>query len=169
MSKNTPKVLCPYCGAEMEECEMADLLGFLSPAIYDLVVDRCTATYMYNCPECWACTPMAKTMKEAYTIALRRPLQKPLTLDEITKTIYCLPCWLEEEDDRLSPDVLDRDSVGFFFKMQAHMMRQGIDECVPHYPEDEYNITWRCWATVPTREEREAAKWEEPKSEQPQV
>ena len=58
------KVFCPYCGSEME-IEWDDF-------------DFCA----YTCPRCNSKAPRGDSIEDAEEKALRRPLQKPLTLPE---------------------------------------------------------------------------------------
>lgn len=83
--------------------------------------------------------------------------QKPIPPSEIFQQSYQVPCWLERRnEDRISPEVLDRDSVGYFGKIESRIW---ID--YKKMKPEEYGKTWRCWRTRPTNEELEAAEWEE--------
>lgn len=87
--------------------------------------------------------------------ALDKPIQKPLTLEELTKSTYQIPCWIEGHEIELYPDVIDRDSIGMFSKIGTSTAGFTIYCDLETYGKD-----WRCWASRPTDEEREAAAWE---------
>lgn len=143
--KNEPK--CPYCGTTM------------------ILERRCSMGMFYHCPnlKCLSVSPYVKrkdgedTPALCYEAALRRPLQKPLTLQELHALIdpgdevvtYC---------ETSAPSVpytyaniwtgdLVIDVVGFTKKNHVRFVN--------------YGKTWRAWASRPTDEERAAAPWEE--------
>lgn len=85
--------------------------------------------------------------------AMDKPMQKPLTLEEIKQSVYQIPCWVEyTETTGLYPDVIDRDSRGVFSKTTKSFM--------PYFDLNTYGKYWRAWTAKPTDEEREAAAWE---------
>lgn len=137
----TDKVLCPWCGGEMQLNQQL----FLS---------------FYVCRKCGAHGPVSIEGTElAYAATLRRyePPCRPLTLEELEADSYCYPCWIEDAIYRpLFPEVLDKDSTGYFGKIDAanHKM-------VDYFMPKEYGKTWRCWPRRPTDAEREAAGWED--------
>ena len=83
--------------------------------------------------------------------ALEKPMQKPLTLEELKKAEVV---WIEysEEDE---PALAFVESIGD--KNAYFSARKGI--CV-HAFIDQFGSMWRCWTSRPTDEEREAAAWE---------
>lgn len=84
------------------------------------------------------------------------PLRKPLTREELTKSAYQIPCWIEGiGEEEMAADVLDRDSAGLLAKLASSTVGFAI-----HCDMDEYGIFWRAWAQRPTDEERAAAPWE---------
>lgn len=135
---NTNKVYCPYCGKEMRFRDQYPFAGFL-------FVCNCAAT-----------SPVGETVEEAYDLARHRPLQKPLTLDEVKEQVAV---WVE-----------------FFWKCKSAKYVEpalyvctgggttSFDEgfCEQYRLEnDEYGVRWRCWAMKPTDEERKEAKWDD--------
>ena len=145
------KPTCPYCGSPMYK----RIIPFVDGAWggkYDCGNSKCgiSSPYVesYNQNEC---------RKLAYEAALKRPLQKPIPPLEIFQNHYQIPCWLERRGEiRISPEVLDKDSVGYFGKIDSRIW---ID--YKKMKPEEYGKTWRCWRTRPTNEELEAAAWEE--------
>jgi hypothetical protein len=118
------------------------------------------------CPECRSTSPrvvpediwdiegdeLTEAVKEA---AMRRPLQKPLTLHELLEMI--------------GPGL---EAVTFcegksFGQTYATIWIGGqVIDCLGIEPKenisfDSYGKTWRAWAARPTDEERAAAPWEE--------
>lgn len=81
-------------------------------------------------------------------------MQKPLTLEELTKSVFQIPCWIEVIGRDLQPDVIDRDSAGMFSKLATHGFTL-------YYDPETYGKVWRAWASRPTDEERAAAPWED--------
>lgn len=147
----TDKVLCPGCGEEMQ--------------IQGPFFHRKNYSGFFHCESCgWESpTGFGDTKKEAEEnarqAALRRyePPIRPMTLEELEADSYCYPCWIEDVIYRpLFPEVLDKDSTGYFGKIDAanHKM-------VDYFMPKEYGKTWRCWPRRPTDEEREAAGWED--------
>lgn len=85
----------------------------------------------------------------------RRPLQKPLTLEELQPDTYA---WIEFKDNREEFHPVRfgyNDLFGnakLYFKL-CSAGRHFIDDCG-------YNVYWRAWASKPTDEECAAAEWE---------
>ena len=86
--------------------------------------------------------------------ALDKPMQKPLTYDEVIASEN--PVWAESS----IAGVLD----DWFYPFAANdkemeLLTYGVNE---GWIKSKmlYNKTWRCWATRPTDEERSAAAWE---------
>ena len=80
----------------------------------------------------------------------------PMTLDSIaTNMRFLLPCWIETKAN-MWPDVLDRDSVGNYGKIDT---RKRV--AVRYLMDADYGKTWRCWSRRPTDKERKAAKWDD--------
>lgn len=103
--------------------------------------DDCEA-FLYACHKCGASSPMKSSNDEALQAALARPLQKPLTLEEAKKE---LALWIE-----YPPNI-------YYHRACLYPVLYSAD----FRAESTYGIGWRCWATKPTDEEREAAKWDE--------
>ena len=152
------KPICPYCGSPMYK----RIIPFVDGAWggkYDCGNSKCgiSSPYVesYNQNEC---------RKLAYESALKRPLQKPILLDDILDSPFQIPCWIEWKKNgmvRLVADVLDRsDYDRFFGQVDANMLEQGLVDHMTRYRADNYGKTWRCWAARPTDEERKAAVWE---------
>ena len=86
--------------------------------------------------------------------ALDKPMQKPMTYDEVIESEN--PVWAESSiagvlDDWFYPFAGDGKEV--------ELLTYGVNEGWIKY-KTLYNKTWRCWASRPTDEEREAAAWE---------
>lgn len=148
------KVLCPWCGSEMEYIDVL------------VIGSNERSEYYYECPECEARSPLANSEEEALNAAIRRPLQKPLTLEEAVRE---KAVWVEFSDG-LEEYEKDDGIAAVIFESYCHVDNQcvlvGDDlEDTIHdglwLDDRDYNDSWRCWATKPTQEEREAAKWEE--------
>lgn len=76
----------------------------------------------------------------------------PVNGETIFDTMYLTPCWIETRDGALWPDILDRESAGYFGRSDRNKFFIMAD----------YEKTWRCWGVSrPTEEERKAAKWED--------
>lgn len=135
------KVLCPWCRREMKLIHQFPTVGF-----------------WFYC-ECGAMTPKGKTIEDAYTNAdIKRPLQKPLTLEEAVELSAIEPkVILEEADSRMlyAADVYRAKNESYLF---AEFL--GINGRF-EFSAINYGKDWRCWATKPSDEEREAAKWDE--------
>lgn len=92
-----------------------------------------------------------EAIKHARAAAMKRKLQKPLTLDEIAKAGVV---WLEDNDkEDIIPAI-----VGYV--IDHEIVLHSVHCSFVSYL-DEYGIRWRAWASDPTIEEREAAPWEE--------
>lgn len=130
------KVYCPWCNSEMVKS------GF---GVAD----------WFCCVKCKATSPREIGIEDAYAAAMRRPLQKPLTLEEACGSEE--PCvyvefkgseYIKAGDCVLSPCA----------KYIVDITMIGIN-AVGHFKDADYGRVWRCWATKPTQEEREEAKW----------
>lgn len=119
---------------------------------------RCATSFKARkSTSCGWLSPIKSTKERAYKAAIMRPLQKPIPPSEIFYQSYQVPCWLERRNEnRVSPEVLDKDSVGWFGKIESRIW---ID--YKKMKPEEYGKTWRCWLTRPTNEELNAAAWEE--------
>lgn len=84
----------------------------------------------------------------------------PIPAKEITGTMLVTPCWIEIKNGKgytlITPDLLDKDSTGYFGKLYSH--EGGITQ---YLYEKDYNRTWRCWRKFPGAEIRINAKWED--------
>lgn len=153
--KNEPK--CPYCGEPMR-----------------LDADSCHI--WMKCESCLSCSPKVyrpdwnnsefpfagwsdfwcKCKEIVQEVALRRPLQKPLTKEEIFELIASneeFVTWNEyKKEGLLFPQIWSDGEV-----ISDVMCPIATDKIVW----DTYGKTWRNWASRPTDEERAAAPWEE--------
>lgn len=83
--------------------------------------------------------------------ALEKPMQKPLTLEELKKAEVV---WIEaSEEDKPYPAFAD----GISDKSAYFIVRRGTHV---HAFLDQFGSMWRCWGSKPTDEERKAAAWE---------
>ena len=126
------KVLCPYCGAEMEPADEG-----IIPSFYP-------DWYYFVCPCCQSQSPWDRSPEGAYEEALKRhkPPQRPLTIEEINALEKPWPLWMEDKELKsLHPIIRDHD------------MKPGemIYDFMKHL---------RYWLNKPTDAERAAAKWE---------
>ena len=146
------KPLCPYCGAwngHPDGVEMKPIGGAIAKR--------------FRCPECDAMSPLKDNTDDALASAIRRfqPLQKPLTLEEVRSLCR------DEEDRREHIFIEFRRSVSLnTYARPLNYDEHGIDAMIPEERphlmmyDSKYNRTWRPWLTIPTAEERAAAKWE---------
>lgn len=148
MSEQKP--LCPYCGAEMKI------------HVHEFYDGAYCSGYAL-CPECGSYSPSIagdiskeQLHDEVKAAALRHPLQKPLTLEELHALIdageeavtYC-----EAKDDPQTYACIWYDGKSVDRDAEA------IDSGLLVY--EHYGIDWRAWANRPTDEARAAAPWEE--------
>ena len=130
----TDKVLCPWCGSEMQLNQQL----FLS---------------FYVCRKCGAHGPVSIEGTElAYAATLRRyePPVKPLTLEEVKPGVLKIDEWVEFSNGyvrHIIPDVIDGEYLW------------DKNDC--YYDLRTYGTDWRLWPRRPTEEEREAAGWED--------
>ena len=83
--------------------------------------------------------------------ALDKPMQKPLTLEDVLKIDdYGEAWWVEYEAGFVTPTILNND-----YHQYGEQILDGFT-----FELADYGKTWRCWANKPTDEEREAAAWE---------
>lgn len=142
--------VCPYCGTEMR--------------IFTHTVCNMLLAHGYAiCPECGSTGPRVipedvwdiegDQLREAVKKeTLRRPLQKPLTLEDVLKIDdYGEAWWVEYEAGFVAPTILNND---------CHQYGEQILDGFTFELAD-YGKTWRAWASRPTDEERAAAPWEE--------
>lgn len=84
----------------------------------------------------------------------------PIPIKEITGTSLVTPCWIEikygEGYTYIAPDILDKDSTGYFGKLYSR-----VGDTTQYLYEQDYNRTWRCWRECPGDETVNNAKWEE--------
>ena len=135
---NTPK--CPGCGADME------------------LMHLCNAAFCYACTKCGWDSPIGIDSESAFRMAMRRaePKNRVLTLEEVDA--HCeggadaAPLWVEFDGGAngwvLIAPVRETRKMDFVSKLLVTM---GIL----------YGKEWRCWLRKPTKEEMEAALWEE--------
>lgn len=119
------KVYCPWCRREMKLGESLPFSG----------------VFAFYC-KCGAVSPNEGGAEEALKAALKRPLQKPLTLEEAKKEFAL---WFEYPPNIFNP--------------RACLLPELYSS--DYRAESTYGIKWRCWATKPTDEERAEAKWNE--------
>ena len=88
--------------------------------------------------------------------ALEKPMQKPLTLEEANRAPWVY--FEERPNGSIEYDIypcIVNYRIGYSFVDIEHMYRGNVD-----YKTNDYGVIWRCWASRPTDEEREAAAWE---------
>ena len=135
----TDKVLCPYCGAEMLDCQDD---GYVFGTAY------------YVCQECGSTSPTANTDAAALAAAQARylPPNRPLTLDEAKELdadeVGDIPCFVEVE-----PNWYEKVSDDFEPRLCADVMCKGALDCAT------YNKLFRIWLRKPTQAEMDAAGW----------
>lgn len=132
----TDKVLCPYCGAEMNLDRQDD--GYVFRAAY------------YVCQECGSTSPTANTDAAALAAAQARylPPNRPLTLEEVNALErddmgYAI-AWTENRHDE-----------------ENHSWPYVEANCVPKFAEyfKDYGKEFRVWLRKPTQAEMDAAGW----------
>ena len=130
------KVPCPWCGSEMAESGYG-------------------VSKWFRCTRCRSESPHEIGIEEAYAAALRRPLQKPLTLEEACDDEnLCVFLEIKDEPD-IYVSILHPD-----FSFDSCGIDLLIEEEGTCYKLSTYGKFWRCWATKPSDEERSASKWE---------
>lgn len=133
------KVLCPYCGAEMLDCQDD---GYVFGVAY------------YVCQECGSTSPKANTDAAALSAAQARylPPNRPLTLEEAkgldADEVGDIPCFVEVE-----PNWYEKVSDDFEPRLCADVMCKGALDCAT------YNKLFRIWLRKPTQAEMDAAGW----------
>lgn len=146
----TEKVLCPYCGSEMEyyvlEMSESDYVGYMG----------CMNT---ACASTGPATSHIKTEAEAKIAALAAaqarylPPNRPLTLDEVKHLEMdesgraC--CFVEIE-----PNEYRADSDNFEPRLYAGVIWPEISD-----DDSDYGGKWRAWLRKPTQAEMGAAGW----------
>lgn len=149
MKQSEPR--CPYCG-EVMKIHADEFYG----GCFAIGYAYCAACGCYG-PSVKAATDEAvkRIRDDVKAAAMRRPLQKPLTLEELKALIdpgdevvtYCEAKGAERTYANIWIGDLVIDVIGYEPKNTT---------CFEHYGK-----TWRAWATRPTDEERAAAQWEE--------
>ena len=150
----TNKILCPWCGHEMF-VPRPWLKGTPDMEGHNWTVRA-------KCRNCNAVSPdgCGRTeqgaLNDMMRIVLRRytPPLKPMERQELPRH-YLMPCWIERIGEKTYPDLLDKDSTGFYGKFENLNARE-----TDYLFYANYGRTWRCWARRPTDEERSAAEWE---------
>ena len=145
------KVLCPYCGPWNGHPEGVEM--DLTPIKVSGAYAREYIGYIFICPECDSYSPQKKIREETRAAAMRRfkPMQKPLTIDEMKSIEPPYPLWTEGKTTGiLLPDILcaATNDVAVHFRVFGEWVEM-------------YGKTYRCWRTRPTDEERAAADWKE--------
>ena len=96
-----------------------------------------------------------KLLVGALRDALDKPMQKPLTLEEAINSEWTV--WIEI-NGWTNPRAGD---VWASKRLEGYAMFAFVGESPrSHAAMNRYGKGWRCWASRPTDEEREAAKWE---------
>ena len=144
------KVYCPWCGSEM-------------------IPDSNTyyPSLMCSNEKCAAVAPFGHSLEEAYKVADRRVLQKPLTLEEFQESGFAFIELNEEHYESYVFPAFYVAKVNGFWTALLTKRTKMITDFFDEYEENEilienneYGMAWRCWETKPSDEERSAAKWE---------
>lgn len=150
------KPMCPYCGEPMRfdwdyvhawlKCE--NCLSY-SPKVYR--PDWNNSEFQFAS---WS-DFRKECRKQAEAAALRRPLQKPLTLKELEALIAAgedVAVYCEAKGDAHAYATI------LFAGQVVSMNGDKINACDLVF--EHYAITWRAWTQRPTDEERATAPWE---------
>ena len=154
------KVLCPYCGHSMRPgLQRYDDLKVIRNAY----CERCGSSgpaAMYEGTEQF--TSAARRIVDrlgsmAMQRALERPLQKPLTLEELNECDIFYIEFKELNEGNFIPVQFSPES---HFRGMLTYHRPGW---ATHFSIEMFGCGryWRCWASRPTVEERAAATWED--------
>ena len=153
----TDKILCPWCGAEMEiKTVPHDVPGIIYARGAKKRERRWNAWTSCSNDDCGADGPIVSEMEteqeaiEAVrAAALRRytPMLKPMTFEEVEQ-LACSDS-IDDETPLYLEDV-DGDNE---WKISYQLRRLCFNA------KDDYGKTWRCWSRKPTDEERSAAEW----------
>lgn len=83
-----------------------------------------------------------------------------MTLEEVRHTPYTAPLWLEwlEGECVYMALISPRQRYQDYVEMYTTDDDVGLLNYEMHMRED-YNVTWRCWTSCPTDEQREAIPW----------
>ena len=143
------KVLCPYCGAEM------DSSGWVSLINGNLAYTVCSNN---RCKSAGPYVRGYETMDEARAAALAAaqarylPSNRPLTLDEAkaldADEVGDIPCFVEIEPNWYEQDPDDGEP-----RLRADVMCKGALDCAT------YNKLFRIWLRKLTQAEMDAAGW----------
>ena len=145
------KPMCPFCGREI-----------LVPVFWDYFNKTWLACCRCNeCDARWHTGYFAGATKEeaaekACVASMHRPLQKPLTIQELVALIaagedIAVYCEAKGDDHAYATIFCNGKCIDLTGDM--------IDACDLVF--FRYNISWRAWAQRPTDEERAAAPWED--------
>ncbi len=135
---------CRYCGEVMMPIQMPDGMN-------------------YACPACYSTSPFIigannDSINEVTSAALRRTMQKPMTLEELMSDG-------DADDEGTKVAYHERRSDGAVIAALISAEYRTIcyegDDMGEWIEESEYGRTWRCWRSRPTDEERKAADWDE--------
>lgn len=148
--RSNEKIICPYCGAEMEIKTAKYGQGALGWAMCRN--ENCSAEGPLVSGK-----TMERAVENARTAALRcytpifKPL-KPMTLEEVKGASRA---WMEVETEGWDMQFvkMDKRSGGVVYQTPGSEQLYGVLY-------DDYGKTWRCWDREPTDEERSAAEWE---------
>lgn len=169
MSCHSEKVLCPYCGAEMEIMTVSHAVsGIIHARRAKKRERRWSAWTSCTNDDCIAEGPIVAEFEteqdaraEAVAAAMRRytPPIKPMTLEEVLATsaeVFMEAGMFME---------VNGDYGVWACRCSVHMHGKAV---IVHYIDAlddirrfaDYGKTWRCWERRPTDEERSAAEWE---------
>lgn len=160
----TEKVLCPWCGAEMEiKTVRHDVPGIIYARGAKKRECRWNAWTSCTNDDCGAEGPIVAELESEQeaiaavrAAAMRRytPPIKPMTLEEVWKQED--PVWVEGKNGALY--------IGDFYASMSAKNGWDVQTLGSAKPqlilEDDYGKNWRCWERKPTDEERSAAEWE---------
>ena len=154
------KPLCPYCGPWNGHPDGVEMKETYHVEHFSLI------NIWWRCPICGSTSPIAtgiyprcasQAHDEAYQDAISRfrPMQKPLTLEEVKRHIAEgneRPLYIEFNFSA-KPNFR---GTSFYPLWRAY---DNIQALIRH--EERYNVEFRFWWEKPTDEERAAASWEE--------
>lgn len=139
-------VTCPWCGHEM--------------TLRDNEYQDDNFCAWYECVACLADSPLTEGYKtieearlEAYKRAIAKPLQKPMTWEEVETWPHD---WIFLEFDISGSVYVMEPSVN---KFQTQTLNVRIFGELGYETYGPYGDGFRCWDHYPTEEERRAAPW----------
>lgn len=144
---------CPYCGEEMELCTFGSLAAYYCPACKSRapLIDMDWQENATNANN-WS-----RIDRLAQNAARLRPLQKPLTLEEVGKRLRDVVYVEDKGKPEVIPVFFMRDCISD----HNYLLFGRCDATVFPAYHDDMHFRWRAWAKYPTDEERSAAPWKE--------